>query len=299
MTNETGPRPGSGSGDRLDPPVEAFEALAASAVQEDMGPGGDPTSAGAGGSDVSAAIVCRDGGVVAGTAGLDAVLRAVAARLGLAPEWRLEVDVGDGQRVSGGTVLGRLHGPAPLVLAAERPMLNLLGHLSGVASLTSSYVEAVSGSRAVIRDTRKTTPGLRRVEKYAVRCGGGANHRMGLYDALLVKDNHIALAGSLKEAVARARNTSPGLSLEVEVDDLTQLREALEIRCDLVLLDNMTLDQMAQAVAMAAGMAMTEASGRVTLDTVRDVAATGVDFIAVGALTHSAPSLDVGLDWRG
>lgn len=286
-------------------PAAAFDAAAQASVDEDLPPAADgrptvdPTSAWAGDVGVEVAIVCREEAVVCGMAGLEPVLQAAAARLGVRPIWRLDVCARDGDRVGRpGSVLCTLQGPARIVLAAERPMLNMLGHLSGVATLTDRFVRAVQGSGAVVRDTRKTTPGLRHLEKYAVRCGGGANHRMGLYDALLVKDNHIALAGSLAEAVDRARTESPDLPLEVEVDSLEQLQEALAVGCDLVLLDNMTVEQTGRAVALAAGIARTEASGRVTLDNVADVAATGVDFIAVGALTHSAPSVDVGLDWR-
>ncbi|MDA8391486.1 MAG: carboxylating nicotinate-nucleotide diphosphorylase [Actinomycetota bacterium] len=286
-------------------PAAAFDAAAQASVDEDLPPAGDgrptvdPTSAWAGDVGVEVAIVCREEAVVCGMAGLEPVLHAAAARLGMRPSWRLDVHARDGDRVGRpGSVLCTLQGSARIVLAAERPMLNMLGHLSGVATLTDRFVRAVQGSGAVVRDTRKTTPGLRQLEKYAVRCGGGANHRMGLYDALLVKDNHIALAGSLAEAVDRARAGSPDLPLEVEVDSLEQLQEALAVGCDLVLLDNMTAEQTGRAVALAAGIARTEASGRVTLHNVADVAATGVDFIAVGALTHSAPSVDVGLDWR-
>jgi nicotinate-nucleotide pyrophosphorylase (carboxylating) len=178
-------------------------------------------------------------------------------------------------------------------------MLNLLGHLSGVATLTAAFVEAVAGTGAVVRDTRKTTPGLRYLEKYAVRCGGGANHRMGLYDALLVKDNHIQAAGSLRRAVEAARASGPGLPLEVEVETLEQVAEALDLGCDLLLLDNMELDTMAEAVKACGRRARTEASGGITLERARAVAGTGVDFLAVGAITHSAPSLDIALDWEG
>jgi nicotinate-nucleotide pyrophosphorylase (carboxylating) len=166
-----------------------------------------------------------------------------------------------------------------------------------VATLTAAYVARISGTGAVVRDTRKTTPGLRLLEKYAVRCGGGHNHRLGLYDALLVKDNHIRAAGGLAAAVGAAREAAPGLPLEVEADTLEQVTEALEAGCDLVLLDNMDAATMARAVVMARGRARTEASGGITLATVREVARTGVDFVAVGALTHSAPALDVALDW--
>ena len=195
-------------------------------------------------------------------------------------------------------MIGHFAGPARVLLAAERTMLNLLGHLSGVATLTAAFVEAVAGTGAVVRDTRKTTPACA-TWKYAVRCGGSANHRMGLYDALLVKDNHIQAAGSLRRAVEAARASGPGLPLEVEVETLEQVAEALDLGCDLLLLDNMELDTMAEAVKACGRRARTEASGGITLERARAVAGTGVDFLAVGAITHSAPSLDIALDWEG
>jgi nicotinate-nucleotide pyrophosphorylase (carboxylating) len=200
--------------------------------------------------------------------------------------------------VAAGSTLGRAAGPVRVLLAAERTALNLVGHLSGVATLTAAYVAAVEGTGVVVRDTRKTTPGLRLLEKYAVRRGGGRNHRLGLYDALLVKDNHILAAGGLAAAVRAARAAAPGLPLEVEAETLAQVAEALELGCELLLLDNMDAANMARAVVMAKGKAQTEASGGITLANVRAVAETGVDFVAVGALTHSAPALDVALDWE-
>jgi nicotinate-nucleotide pyrophosphorylase (carboxylating) len=201
--------------------------------------------------------------------------------------------------VAAGVAFAQVTGPLGPILTAERTALNFLGHLSGVATLTAAFVEAVAGTGAVVRDTRKTTPGLRYLEKYAVRCGGGANHRMGLYDALLVKDNHIQAAGSLRRAVEAARAAGPGLPLEVEVETLEQVAEALDLGCDLLLLDNMELGAMADAVRLCRRRARTEASGGITLERARAVAETGVDFLAVGALTHSATSLDVALDWEG
>jgi nicotinate-nucleotide pyrophosphorylase (carboxylating) len=276
-------------------PVEAFEAAVRVAVREDLA-AGDPTSrllqAG-----TRAVLAARRPGVVAGLPAVRLTLSEVARRLGLEEaSFRPELD--DGAAVAAGGVLGRLSGPARVVLAAERSLLNLVGHLSGVASLTASFVAAVDGTGAVVRDTRKTLPGLRQLEKYAVRCGGGRNHRMSLGDALLVKDNHIRAAGGLGAAVAAARGGGPGLELEVEVETLDEVAEALALGCDLLLLDNMDLETMAKAVAMASGRARTEASGGITLASARAVAETGVDFIAVGALTHSAPALDVGLDWQ-
>jgi len=191
----------------------------------------------------------------------------------------------------------RVEANARALLSAERTALNLLGRLSGVATLTRAYVDAVAGTRARIVDTRKTTPGLRHLEKYAVRCGGGVNHRFGLDDAILIKDNHIAACGGVGQAVRRARSFAGHLmKVEVEVDGLDQLEEALAERPDVVMLDNFTVADLARAVEVTAGRAVLEASGGVNLDTVAAIAATGVDVISVGALTHSAPVLDIGLD---
>jgi nicotinate-nucleotide pyrophosphorylase (carboxylating) len=299
-----GPRPaaagaGTASGAGSDPErelAEWFRPVVRAALDEDLGRGGDPTSRELAG-EAAARLVARSGGVVAGLAGVEVTLVEAAARLGL-PPGRFLAAATDGDRVAAAAVLGRVAGPARVLLAAERTMLNLVGHLSGVATLTAAYVSRVDGTGAVIRDTRKTTPGLRLLEKYAVRCGGGRNHRLGLYDALLVKDNHIRAAGGLAAAVDAARAAAPGLALEVEADTLEQVAEALDAGCDLVLLDNMDPATMARAVVMARGKARTEASGGITLATVREVARTGVDFVAVGALTHSAPALDVALDWE-
>jgi nicotinate-nucleotide pyrophosphorylase (carboxylating) len=198
-------------------------------------------------------------------------------------------------------VLGTLEGPADTLLAAERTVLNIVTHLSGVATATAAMVAAVAGTGAVVRDTRKTLPGLRAVEKYAVRCGGGSNHRMSLSDAVLVKDNHIAALGGVGPAVEAARRTTSGkgLAIEVEVDDLGELDEALAAGADLVLVDNMSLADTAEAVRRADRRgAKVEASGGIRLATIGAVAACGVHYIAVGAVTHSAPALDIGLDWE-
>lgn len=213
--------------------------------------------------------------------------------------------VEDGAQVGPGQPLGVLAGPAGTLLGAERSLLNLITHLSGIATATAALVSAVAGTGAVVRDTRKTLPGLRAVEKYAVRCGGGSNHRMSLSDAILVKDNHVAALGGVAGAVAAAHAASGTekrtgtLEVEVEVDDLAELDEALAAGARLVLVDNMAVDEMREAVKRArrAG-AKVEASGGITLSNARSVAECGVDFIAVGALTHSAPALDVGLDWE-
>lgn len=288
---------GSPVGD-LRPPLDALSRVIATALDEDLGERGDPTSAGLGDGQADATLVARSAGTVAGLPAVALTLDAVAARLqtGSASTRLLAAD---GDPVVAGGRLARLRGSARTLLAAERTLLNLVGHLSGVATLTAAFVDAVAGTGATIRDTRKTIPGLRALAKYAVRCGGGANHRLGLYDALLIKDNHLAAGGGLAGAVTAARAAAPDLPLEVEVDTLDQLRIALDLGCDLVLLDNMPPAALAAAVRLAAGRARTEASGGITLATARRVAETGVDYLAVGALTHSAPALDVALDWDG
>jgi nicotinate-nucleotide pyrophosphorylase (carboxylating) len=192
--------------------------------------------------------------------------------------------------------IARVDGAARAILTGERTALNVLGRLSGVATLTSRFVAAVAGTGAVILDTRKTTPGLRALEKYAVRCGGGQNHRFGLDDGVLVKDNHLRVAGGIRTAVERIRSASPDLAIEVEAETLDDVREALAAHADAILLDNMPRSAMAEAVGLVRGRAKLEASGGVSLDTVRAIAETGVDFVSVGALTHSARSLDVSLE---
>jgi nicotinate-nucleotide pyrophosphorylase (carboxylating) len=274
--------------------MEALRAAVRVALDEDLGEG-DPTSALLDGG-ASAALAARAAGVVAGLPAVEATLSEVARRLDLAPA-TFQPELEDGQPVAAGGLLGRVAGPVRVVLAGERTLLNLLGHLSGVATRTAAFVAAVEGTGAVVRDTRKTIPGLRQLAKYAVRAGGGQNHRMSLGDALLVKDNQIRAAGGLAAAVAVARKAGPGLPLEVEVETLEEVAMALEAGCELLLLDNMELETMSRAVAMAAGRARTEASGGITLASARQVASTGVDYLAVGGLTHSAPALDIGLDW--
>ncbi|MEO0809796.1 MAG: carboxylating nicotinate-nucleotide diphosphorylase [Pseudomonadota bacterium] len=203
----------------------------------------------------------------------------------------------DGDKVEAGQSVLTVSGNARAILTAERVALNFLGRMSGIASLTGAYVDCVAGTGATIVETRKTTPCLRAFEKYAVRVGGGANHRFGLFDAVLIKDNHIAVAGSVGAAITAARSHAGHmLKIEVEVDTLAQLEEALAHKIDVVLLDNMTLDELHKAVAMSSGTVLTEASGGVNLDTVRTIAETGVNLISIGALTHSAPNMDFGLD---
>jgi len=205
---------------------------------------------------------------------------------------------GDGEAVAAGDVVVTATGPTRVLLTAERTALNLLCHLSGIATATRRWVDAVEGTGAAIRDTRKTTPGLRALEKYAVRCGGGVNHRMSLSDAALVKDNHVVAAGGVAEAFALVRAEFPDVPVEIEVDDVAGALEAVEAGADLILLDNFDVPQLSEAVAKVAGRARLESSGGLTLDTARAVAETGVDFLAVGALTHSSPVLDIGADLR-
>ncbi|MGH6811763.1 MAG: carboxylating nicotinate-nucleotide diphosphorylase [Methylocella sp.] len=269
------------------------EPLVRSALLEDLGRAGDLTTDAIvpAGLAARAALVARETGVVAG---LDLAKLAFAL---IDPNIAMQVEIDDGATVTAGGVIARVRGPARGILMAERTAINFLGHLSGIASATASVVAAVRGTKAKITCTRKTTPGLRAVEKYAVRAGGGANHRFGLDDAILIKDNHIAIAGGIAQALRRARAAAGHLvKIEVEVDNLDQLKEALGEGVDAALLDNMSLDRLAEAVAIVAGRAMTEASGRVTLESASAIAATGVDLISIGWLTHSAPLLDIGLD---
>jgi nicotinate-nucleotide pyrophosphorylase (carboxylating) len=271
-----------------------IEPLVRAALLEDLGLAGDITTNAVVPGDLIASphLVAREAGVVAG---LDCAKLAFAL---IDPHIVVEAKCADGTRLLPGDVIARVTGPARGILTAERTALNFLGHLSGVASATASLVHAVNAFKAKIVSTRKTTPGLRALEKYAVRAGGGANHRYGLDDAILIKDNHIAIAGSVAEALRRARAAAGHLvKIELEVDTLHQLEEALAEGVDAVLLDNMTPDALAESVAIVNGRAVTEASGRVTLATAPAIAESGVDFISVGWLTHSAPVLDIGLDF--
>jgi len=278
----------------LDPaPVSA---LVAAALAEDLAGGADVTTAATvpAGARGQADVVARGAGVVAG-------LPVAEAAFWLAsPDGQVECTphASDGEPVAAGQSVLTVIGPVGALLTAERTALNLLCHLSGVATLTRQWADAIAGTQARIRDTRKTTPGLRALEKYAVRCGGGVNHRMALSDAALIKDNHVAAAGSVSAAFAAVRARAPGLPLEVECDTLEQVAEALAAGADLILLDNFAIADMSAAVALAAGRALLEASGGLTLSRASAVAATGVDYLAVGALTHSAPALDFGLDLR-
>lgn len=274
----------------LDPALVA--AIAAAALAEDLAGGTDVTTA----ATIPAAargradLVARAPGVVAGLGVAEAVFALASADLDC-----VEL-AADGDRVTAAQPVLTVTGPVRAILTAERTALNLLCHLSGVATLTRRWADAVAGTGAAIRDTRKTMPGLRALEKYAVRCGGGVNHRMSLSDAALVKDNHVAAAGSVARAFAEVRSQAPGLPVEIECDTLEQVAEALAAGADLILLDNFAVTDMAAAVRLAGGRALLEASGGLTLASARAVAETGVDYLAVGALTHSAPALDIGLD---
>jgi len=270
------------------------DELCVSALAEDAGGGLDLTSVATVPFDAegSATFVPRAAGVVAGLPVVAAVLETVADH-----DVKVEFIASDGARVEPGQPLLRATGLVRTLLTGERPALNLLCHLSGIATRTRQWVEAVEGTGAVIRDTRKTTPGLRALEKYAVRCGGGTNHRMSLSDEALIKDNHVVAAGGVAEAYRAVRSTFPDLPVQVECDTVEQVQQAVDAGATLILLDNMDLDRLRASVAIArpAGV-RTEASGGLTLENAAAVAATGVDFLAIGALTHSAPVLDIGLD---
>jgi nicotinate-nucleotide pyrophosphorylase (carboxylating) len=284
-------------------PRHVVEEVVARALDEDLGVVGDITTLATVPADAigAADLVSRQPGVLAGLP----VAAFVFERVG---QGRLLVEHGcaDGTRVEPGEVLATVRGPVRDILTAERTALNLLGHLSGVATLTRRWVDAVSGTPARIRDTRKTLPGLRVLEKYAVRCGGGVNHRMSLSDAALVKDNHVLAAGGVVPAFAAVRARYPGIELEIEADTVEQARAVIDAGADLVLLDNMSPAQMREVVEYARGRralagaegrtVLLEASGGLSLANAREVAETGVDYLSVGALTHSAPVLDIGLD---
>jgi nicotinate-nucleotide pyrophosphorylase (carboxylating) len=278
----------------LDP--AEIERVVRRALEEDLALGPDVTTLSTVAEDASATgdVVPRKPGVLAGSVVAAAVFDLVG---GAAVHIALHTD--DGAATEPGRAVLTVSGPTRALLTAERTALNLIGHLSGVASLTRRWVDAVAGTDAAIRDTRKTTPGLRTLEKYAVRCGGGVNHRMALGDAALVKDNHVAAAGGITAAVQAVRAHAPDVPLEVECDTLDQVREAIAAGVELVLLDNFSLADTRAAVALArpAGVRL-EASGGLTLDRAHEIAATGVDYLAVGALTHSAPVLDLGFDLR-
>jgi len=275
------------------PPPFLVEAVVERALQEDLGPVGDVTSSALVPADLRAraVLVAKARGVVAGLE----VARRTFRRLD--PELSWDAQVADGDEVVAGTCLVRLAGKARALLAAERVALNFLQHLSGVATATREFVRGCAGTRARILDTRKTLPGMRALQRYAVRVGGGWNHRFGLFDGVLIKDNHVALTGGVGPAVRAARAAvGPMVKVAVEVRSLGELEEAIAAGADHLLLDNMTLEELRQAVRLCRGRIPLEASGGVTVDTVADVAATGVDYISVGAITHSAQALDISLE---
>ena len=277
------------------PPEQSIDDAVAAALEEDLGRRGDITSAATLSPEhvASCAVQARQAGVIAGLA------CAASAFAQLSSDVLFEEVKPDGSSVQPGETVAVISGPLRSILTGERVALNFIGHLSGVATLTNAYVTAIRGTDAKICCTRKTTPGLRALEKYAVTCGGGVNHRFGLDDAILIKDNHIAGAGGIDQALANVRQLAGHMvKVEIEVDTLEQLKDVLNHDgVDAVLLDNMTPKQLKQAVEMIGGRLTSEASGGVTLSSVRAIAQSGVDLISVGALTHSAPSLDVGLDF--
>lgn len=279
--------------------TEAIESAVQAALAEDIGPGDVTTLATVPESATATARMCARQPLV--VAGLDF---ARAAFTSLSKQITVIARVKDASRANPGEVLMEVSGPTQSILTGERVALNFVQRLSGIATLTARFVEAVRGTRAHILDTRKTTPGWRRFEKYAVACGGGTNHRVGLFDMVLIKDNHLAALrearpNAIAVAVQKARAAYPDLKIEVEADTLDQVRQAAGAGADFILLDNMSCDQLREAVSLVAGRCRLEASGGVNLDSVRSIAETGVDFISVGALTHSAAAVDIGLDFEG
>jgi nicotinate-nucleotide pyrophosphorylase (carboxylating) len=271
-----------------------LDRVVRAALEEDLRYGPDVTTAAVipPGTKSVADVVARQPGTLAGLPVVAAVLDVACPAATVTPQAR------DGDRVAAGDVVARVEGPLAEILTAERTLLNFLTHLSGIATATRAWVDAIDGTGAFVRDTRKTVPGLRALEKYAVRCGGGVNHRMGLGDAALIKDNHIAAAGGITAAFRAVLAAAPGMVAEVECDTLDQVGEALAAGAALILLDNMSPDQMRSAVAMARACpaAKLEASGGLRLENAREVASTGVHYLSVGALTHSSPALDLALD---
>jgi len=274
-------------------PLEIEHAITR-ALQEDLGRAGDITSIATVPEETrgKAVAVARKSGVICGLPLFEQSFRR------LAPDIVTDAHLRDGAAVQAGTKLMTVTGDARAILAAERTALNFLGHLSGIATATASFVERIAHTRARVICTRKTTPGLRALEKYAIRCGGGYNHRFGLDDAMLIKDNHIAVAGGIRAVLSRAKQAAGHLvKIEIEVDSLDQLREVLDVGlADVVLIDNFDLDAMRKAVAMVGGRLVIEASGGITLDSAAAIAETGVDYLSAGALTHSVQNLDIGLD---
>ena len=274
---------------------QPFEALVDAALREDLGSGLDATTVATipANQIAIAQFNARKSGVVAGLFAAQAVLE-IAGNSAI----KFDKQISEGSKVEAGQLIFEATGKVTDLLLAERTALNFLSRLSGIATTSSIWVEAVKGTNCVVRDTRKTTPGWREIEKFAVRMGGATNHRMNLSDAALIKDNHIAATGSIANAINDVRNKFPNLSIEVEIDHLDQLDEAIAGKVDLILLDNMSPDQCKLAVKQCAGRTKLEASGGITLENARDYAMSGVDFIAIGALTHSAAILDIGLDLK-
>ena len=274
-------------------PKDELDAFVARVLAEDLGDGGDVTSRATIDADARfiATMNCREPIVVAG------IDLAVAFFRALDPDATIERCVSDGDAVPAGTVLLRIEGDARAMLAAERSALNTLQHLSGIATLTRRYVEAIAGTRAILLDTRKTLPGLRVLNKYAARMGGAQNHRMRMDDGLLIKDNHVGVCGGVEAAVRAAKAADTGLPVQVEVDRIDQIEPALAAGADRLLLDNMPPAVLREAVALVAGRVPTEASGGVRLDTIRAIASSGVTYVSVGRITQSAPAVDIGLDY--
>src|ERR1700675_322585 len=272
----------------------AIEAAVMHALEEDLGRTGDITSIATVPEDTTgrALLVARQAGVIAGLPLVATAFRRLSPQIEIAPQAR------DGAAIKAGTKLVTISGNARAILGAERVALNFLGHLSGIATATAAFVERIAHTKARVICTRKTTPGLRALEKYAVRCGGGYNHRFGLDDAMLIKDNHIAVAGGISAVLKRAKQAAGHLvKIEIEVDSLEQLEEVLKVGlADVVLIDNFDPDSMRRAVALVAGRLVIEASGGITLDSAAAIAETGVDYLSSGALTHSVQNLDIGLD---
>ena len=273
--------------------LDEYVPLVEAALAEDIGDGDATTLALVPeGAVATGVMLAREPLVMAGVELAMAVFQQVDQRI------EFGIEIFDGQQAALGQTLVRVQGPARALLIAERTALNFIQHLAGVATLTAQFVEEVAGTGVTILDTRKTTPGWRALEKYAVACGGGSNHRIGLFDQVMIKDNHlVALDGDIVQAVALAREASPGLKIEVEVDTPEQVRAALQARADIILLDNMEVEELRASVELINSCTKTEASGGVTLETVREIAETGVDFISIGALTHSAPSVDIALEF--
>jgi nicotinate-nucleotide pyrophosphorylase (carboxylating) len=274
---------------------QPFEALVDAALREDLGSGLDATTVATipANQIATAQFNARKSGVVAGLFAAQAVLE-IAGNSAI----KFDKQISEGSKVEAGQLIFEATGKVTDLLLAERTALNFLSRLSGIATISSIWVEAVKGTNCVVRDTRKTTPGWREIEKFAVRMGGATNHRMNLSDAALIKDNHIAATGSIAKAINDVRSKFPNLSIEVEIDHLDQMEEAIAGKVDLILLDNMSPDQCKLAVKQCAGRTKLEASGGITLENARDYAMSGVDFIAIGALTHSAAILDIGLDLK-